>query len=120
MDPHESTPERPQSKPLLLLHGSLKSPPFSNAIRSQVGFLFRQIQNGERFGMPISRPMPMIGPGCHELRLSDNAANIEWRVIYCIASDAILILDVFAKKTRTTPSSVIAACKERLRNYESE
>ncbi len=32
--------------------------------------------------------------------------------------DAIVILEVFAKKTRTTPAKVIETCKRRLRSYE--
>jgi phage-related protein len=32
--------------------------------------------------------------------------------------DAVVILDVFAKKTRTTPRKVIEACRERLRRYD--
>jgi hypothetical protein len=35
-----------------------------------------------------------------------------------VAADAIVILDVFSKKTATTPGSVIKACKQRLDAYQ--
>lgn len=35
-----------------------------------------------------------------------------------VDSDAVVIVDVFSKKTRTTPSKVIQACRERLRRYD--
>ena len=67
--------------------------------------------------MPISRPMPSIGTRCAELRIVDE--NKTWRIIYRVDVDAVLIADVFAKKTETTPKSVIATCKQRLRQYDA-
>jgi len=66
--------------------------------------------------MPWSRPMPSIGARCHELRIPDD--NVTWRIIYRIDDDAILILDVFRKKTQQTPKTVIATCKRRIRAYD--
>jgi len=66
--------------------------------------------------MPHSRPMPSIGPGCHELRVKDE--NNDWRIVYRIDTEAIIIADVFAKTTRGMPIHVIAACKRRLRLYD--
>lgn len=68
--------------------------------------------------MPHSRPMPSIGSSCHELRITDE--DKIWRIIYRINSDAIVILEVFMKKTNATPKSVIKICKKRLRMYDSE
>jgi phage-related protein len=48
--------------------------------------------------------MPSIGPCCHELRVNDSSGT--WRVLYRIDNDAIVILEVFAKKTGTTPKDV--------------
>jgi phage-related protein len=67
--------------------------------------------------MPHSRPMPSIGKRCHELRIAD--AKAEWRIIYRFDKDAIILLDVYSKKTRKTPKAVIEACKKRLRDYDS-
>lgn len=65
--------------------------------------------------MPISRPMPSIGVSCHELRIQD--AGVTWRILYHATEDAVVILEVFGKKTRKTPKYVIDTAKKRLREY---
>lgn len=74
---------------------------------------------GERAkrGMPVSRPMPPIGPRVHELRIRDDGHN--WRIIYRIDSDAILVIAVFAKTTRATPGRLFDQCKKRLKDYDA-
>jgi phage-related protein len=103
-------------KPLVWLHGEIKTPPFATEARIEAGALLRRLQRGESLGMPQSRPMPAIGRTCHELRVRDGAAN--WRIIYRTDRDAIVIGEVFAKKTRTTPKDVIATCQRRFREYD--
>jgi phage-related protein len=100
------------------LHGEIKTPPLSKSARIEAGMLLARLQNGELLGMPHSRPMPSIGPGCYELRVCDENAN--WRIIYRIDSDTILIVDVFAKTTRQTPPHIIKACRARLATYDRE
>ena len=107
----------PNDKPLVWLHGEIKTPPFSQAARLEAGYLLRWLQRGELITMPHSRPMPDIGPRCHELRIDD--AGVTWRIVYRIYPDAIVILEVFSKKSRATPRAVIAACRKRLREYEN-
>jgi len=102
-------------KPLVWLHGEVKSPPFTPAARIEAGVLLRLLQNGEYLGMPHSRPLPRIGPGCHELRVRD--AGCAWRIVYAIESDAVVILEVFAKKTQATPTSIVDVCRRRLARY---
>ena len=104
-----------RDKPLAWLHGEIKTPPFSAAARVEAGVLLRRLQRGESLAMPHSRPMPTIGAACHELRVRD--ADASWRIVYCVAPDAIVILDVFAKTTTNTPASVVEACRKRLRHY---
>ena len=41
------------------------------------------------------------------------------RITYRIDEDAIVILDVYQKKTTKTPQRVIAACRQRLRDYDA-
>src|SRR5690348_14731128 len=103
-------------KDLVWLHGEIKTPPISSAARIEAGFLLRRLQQGERLTMPYSRPMPVIGSRCQELRVQD--ADKTWRIIYRIDEDAILILEVFEKRTQTTPKSVIDICKRRLAQYD--
>jgi phage-related protein len=103
-------------KPIVWLHGEIKTPPLSTNARLEAGFYLRRLQRGELLSMPRSRPMPDIGARCHELRVDDG--SLTWRVIYRTDVDAILILDVFAKKTRQTPQAVIRICRRRLRDYD--
>ena len=106
----------PRDKPLVWLRGEVKTPPFGPDARVEAGFLLRRLQRGDGLGMPHSRPMPDIGPRCHELRIVDGSVN--WRIMYHIAPDAIVILDVFPKKTAATPNSVIAECRKRLAEFQ--
>ena len=107
-----------QDKPIVWLHGEIKTPPFSSSARIEAGFLFRLLQMGEKLNMPHSRPMPNIGKNCHELRISDE--NSTWRIIYRIDNDAIIILEVFNKKTHQTPKKIIDVCKKRIKEYDNE
>ncbi len=103
-------------KPIVWLCGEVKTPPFSKEARIEAGYLLRLLQRGETLGLPHSRPMPAIGPRCHELRINDAAAT--FRIMYRADPDAVVILEVFNKKTRQTPKTVIEACKLRLRDYD--
>ena len=76
----------------------------------------RLLQQGEAVAMPHSRPMPTIGKRCHELRIPDD--KVSWRIIYRIDADAIVLVEVFSKRTGRTPKSVIETCKARLREYD--
>lgn len=67
--------------------------------------------------MPHSRPMPSVGARCHELRVNDE--NKTWRIIYRIDTDAVVILEVFEKKTNRTPKTIIDVCQKRMKNYDS-
>jgi phage-related protein len=107
----------PNDKPIVWLSTSIKSPPFSRDARLEAGFLLRKLQKGERLEMPHSRPMPVVGERCHELRIVD--IEMTWRIIYRIDPDAVVILDVFSKKTRATPQLAIDRSKRRLREYDN-
>ena len=105
-------------KPLVWLAGEIKSPPFSKLARTEAGTLLRRLQRGESLSLPHSRPMPSIGPRCHELRVPDETTN--WRIIYRTDPDAIVIAEVLPKKTQKTPKSVIERCQARLGSYDRE
>ncbi len=62
--------------------------------------------------------MPSIGTRCNELRIDDK--DVTWRIIYRIYRDAILILEVFMKKTNKTPKSIISVCKERMKRFDAD
>lgn len=107
-----------QDKPLVWMHGEITTPPFSANARMEAGYLLRQVQKGIKLSLPQSRPMPSVGTRCHELRINDE--NLTWRIIYRIYTDAILILEVFEKKTNKTPKSIIDICKQRINRYEAD
>jgi phage-related protein len=60
--------------------------------------------------------MPAIGNRCQELRIVDEGHN--WRIVYRTDADAIVIGEVFAKKTRNTPQDVVDRSKDRFRRYD--
>jgi phage-related protein len=103
-------------RPLAWLQGEVKTPPFSAKARIETGYLLRELQRGKALAMPASRPMPGIGPRCHELRVVDE--RVTWRIVYRVDPDAIVIVEVFAKKTVRTPTAVVEACRRRLKEYD--
>ena len=94
----------------------MKTPPFTQAARVEAGYLLRELQRGKALSLPHSRPMPAIGPRCHELRVVDQRET--WRIVYRVDADAIVIAEVFAKKTAQTPLAVLETCRKRLKEYD--
>ena len=107
-----------RDKPLVWLHGEVKTPPFSRRSRLQAGWLLRHLQAGQSLQLPHCRSRPTIAPRCSELRIPDDRGT--WRIIFRIDSDAVLILDVFQKKSQRTPRPVITRCRRRLSAYERD
>jgi phage-related protein len=107
---------RSMDKPLVWLHGEIQTPPFSPEARLEAGFLLRKLQMGESLTLPHARPMPSIGARVHELRINDRGKT--WRIIYRQDQDAIIIADIFSKKTQKTPRGTINRCRERLSRYD--
>jgi phage-related protein len=108
--------EEPEPKPVVFLHGEIKTPPFPDEARREAGYLLRLLQRGESVGMPRGEPLPIVGPRCGALRIRDGQHN--WRIMYRVDATVVLVVDVYDKKTRKTPAEVIDRCKKRLRNYD--
>jgi phage-related protein len=96
---------------------AVKTPPFTVAGRQEAGMLLRLLQEGEKLGMPLAEPLPDVGARCGALRVRDAEHN--WRIVYRIDTDAVLILDVYPKKTRTIPDDVMRRCKARMKRYDA-
>ena len=107
----------PLRKPVVWLHGEVKTPPFTPEGRQEVGMLLRLLQEGERLGMPQAEPLPDVGPRCGALRVRDAEHN--WRIMYRIDFDAVLVIEVYHKKTRKIPDEMIKRCKQRLKQYDA-
>ena len=103
-------------KDLVWLHGEIKTPPFTPEGRQEAGMLLRSLQRGMKLSKPQCEPLPIIGARCGALRVRDAEQN--WRIMYRIDSDAILIVEVYAKKTQKVPKEVIDRCQERLKQYD--
>jgi phage-related protein len=43
--------------------------------------------------------------------------NVTWRIFYGLTSDAVVILEVFEKKTKTTPKRVLDTAERRWKQY---
>lgn len=106
-----------EDKLLLILHGEIKTPPMSIEARIKTGFLLRKLQQGKSISTPYSKRIKEIGPRCHELRIKDS--QVDWRIIYRIDDDAIVIAEVFKKKSQKIPKRIIDVCKQRLSHYDS-
>jgi phage-related protein len=105
-----------EDRPLIWLAGEVKTPPFSPAARLEAGILLRRLQRGEQLHMPHARPMPAVGRRCLEVRIQDERNT--WRIMLRVDPDAVVIAEVFEKKTRATPANIIARCKARLKRYD--
>ena len=103
-------------RPLVRLHGEVKTPPFTAAARLEAGVLLRRLQRGDTMALPHVRPLPVLGARCAELRIPDATAT--WRILYRVDPDAVVIAAVFAKKTQATPVTILAAARARLRHYD--
>lgn len=92
-----------------------KVPPFTEAGQMEAGTLLRLLQEGEALGPPQAKPLPAVGPRCGELRVRDAQHN--WRIVYHIDDDFVVILDVFAKTSPQAQKQSIARCQKRLAEY---
>jgi len=58
------------------------------------------LEDGKSLFMPLSRPLPGVHRGLHELRFKDKRGQV--RIVYFFKKgDAIYLLHAFRKKTRT-------------------
>ena len=91
---------------------------FSKPIRRELGEALLKLQQGMHLLLPLSRPMPSIHSGAHELRLRDEAGI--YRAFYYTKSErGVLVFHAFVKKTQETPDSEIALGRKRLREMLS-
>jgi hypothetical protein len=67
---------------------------FTEEGRKEAGDLLRLFQEGEMVGMPHAELLPIVGPRCGALRVRDGHHN--WRIMYRVDPDAILVLEVYA------------------------
>lgn len=82
-------------------------------IRKQIGEALRDLQKGISLGPPLSRPMPTVAAGAHELRVRGKTTAI--RVFYFVKlPEAIVVFHAFQKKTQKTPTQELTLGRQRL------
>jgi len=92
---------------------------FPEEVRAELADAFARLQEGHRLSMPLSRPMPNIGRGVHELRVRDRSGI--YRVVYYLAGAGMVhVLHAFKKKTRETPWQNLQIAKKRLQEVIRE
>ena len=87
---------------------------FPKTARHELGEAILDMQHGAILSMPLSRPMPTVGLGVHELRVRD-AAGI-YRAFYVLKSQrGVLVFHAFEKKTQKTSKQDMKIGQKRLR-----
>jgi phage-related protein len=91
---------------------------FPTDVKKDILMFERELDKGVKLSMPLSRPMPSIGSGVHELRLKDKGN--QYRVIYYFMNDNghIYLIHAFNKKTQTTDKRNIDLAKRRIRSLK--
>jgi phage-related protein len=85
--------------------------------RAKEAFAF--LERGEKLSMPLSRPMPSVWAGCHELRISERQGT--YRIFYVvIVKGTIFIPHCFHKKAQKTPASEIALAQRRIKEFQGD
>jgi phage-related protein len=90
---------------------------FPVEVRGDLADALARLDAGLNLSMPLSRPMPSIAPGAHELRFRDRSGI--YRVVYWIRRQGeIWLLHAFKKKTQQTPTLNIEVAKQRIRKLK--
>jgi phage-related protein len=100
-------------RPLRFLGDSLKRlRDFPEDARYDAGYQLDKVQLGDQ--PDDFKPMPAIGKGVEEIRVSDSSGA--YRVIYLARrAEAVYVLHAFHKKTRVTPRTDLETAKGRFR-----
>ncbi len=82
-------------------------------VRGDLADALARLDAGLVLSMPLSRPMPSIGRGVHELRLRDRSGT--YRVVYALVRrGTVHVLHAFKKATRDTPAKNLELAMKRL------
>lgn len=86
---------------------------FPTEIRADLADALARLDEGHRLSMPLSRPMPSVGRGAHELRFKDRSG--QYRAVYAIVrGGTVYVTHAFKKTTRATPQRNIDLARRRL------
>ena len=86
-------------------------------VRADLADALARLDVGLVLSMPLSRPMPVIGAGVHELRLRDRSGI--YRVVYAVVRSGVVhVLHAFKKTTQATPQRNIELARQRLKEIK--
>jgi phage-related protein len=86
---------------------------FPKTDRRALGEAVLDLQQGQRLGMPLSRSMPVVGPGVHELRVRDERGI--YRAFYILKFGlGVIVFHAFEKNTQKTSTRDIQLARRRL------
>ena len=86
---------------------------FPIAVREELADALARLAEGHTLSMPLSRAMPSIGKGVHELRFRERSGV--YRVIYVLlGASEIWLIHAFMKKTAQTSPRNIELARKRL------
>ena len=108
--------EQTTNKKVIFIRDRMKTPPFSPIARGEAGRLLRRLQGGIFLSMPHSRPLPVVGERCHELRVRDETQN--WRIIYRIDLKVIIVAVIFAKQGIPQQQRFFKVARQRFAKYD--
>jgi phage-related protein len=87
------------------------------SIREDLADGLARLAVGLQLSMPLSRPVPSIGKGVHELRLRDRTGT--YRVFYALKGRGMIyLLHATKKTTQETPARTIHVVKWRLEEVD--
>ncbi len=100
-------------RPVRFLGDSLKClRDFPKDVRHDAGYQLDKVQRGDQ--PDDFKPMPTIGKGVEEIRVSDSTSACQ--VIYVARrAQAVYVLHALQKKTQTTPKYDLQIAKRRFR-----
>lgn len=90
---------------------------FPDDARHDAGYQLDKVQRGSQ--PDDFKPMPSIGQGVEEIRVSDPSGA--YRVIYLARlADAVYVLHAFQKKTQATSKNDLAIARQRLAKLKGD
>jgi phage-related protein len=87
---------------------------FPDEVKRELGKAIFDLQQGRSIGMPLCRPMPIVGLGVEEIRIQGKD-GIYRTFTYRKLREGILIFHAFQKKTQKTPETEVTLGKRRLK-----
>jgi len=87
-------------------------------VRGDLADALARLDAGLMLSMPLSRAMPSVGRGVHELRLRDRSGH--YRVVYALVGRGrVYLLHAFKKTTQATPQRSIDVARKRLKEMNA-